>query len=120
VVGRGGGALPQMVEFPLKGSDATVVVAVQDPVDIESGGPVYRGGLARDLIERSSRTLDDAISQVKPAAVALVTTLTDLPKRPDELTVTFGIGLSGAAGAFIASTAATANITITLTWKAPQ
>jgi Trypsin-co-occurring domain 1 len=54
------------------------------------------------------------------AALALVTTLTDLPKRPDELTVTFGIGLSGAAGAFIASTAATANITITLTWKAPQ
>ena len=45
--------------------------------------------------------------------------MTDLPRRPDELTVTFGIELSGSVGAFIASTAATANIAITLTWRAP-
>jgi hypothetical protein len=46
--------------------------------------------------------------------------MTDLPRRPDDLTVTFGIELSGSMGAIIASTAATANITITLTWRAPQ
>jgi hypothetical protein len=46
--------------------------------------------------------------------------MTDLPRRPDELTVTFGIELSGSMGAVIASTAATANIAITLTWRALQ
>jgi hypothetical protein len=110
----------QLVEFGLKDSDATVVVAARDSSGTVSDGPVYRGGLPRDLIERSGQTLDEAISRVKPAAQAVVAAMTDLPRRPDDLTVTFGIELSGSMGAIIASTAATANITITLTWRAPQ
>lgn len=107
------------MEFPLKDGDATVVVAVAGSAATASDGTVYRGGLPRDLIERSGQTLDEAISRVKPAAQAVVAAMTDLPRRPDELTVTFGIELSGSVGAFIASTAATANISITLTWRAP-
>jgi Trypsin-co-occurring domain 1 len=64
--------------------------------------------------------LDEAIARVKPAAQAVVAAMTDLPRRPDELTVTFGIELTGSMGAIIASTAATANISITLAWKTAQ
>ena len=111
--------MSQLVEFGLSGSDATVVVLARDSADTMSDGTVYRGGLPRDLIERSGQTLDEAISRVRPAAEAVVAVMTDLPRKPDELTVTFGIELSGSMGAIIASTAATANITITLTWKNP-
>lgn len=114
-----GGIMSQLVEFGLSGSDATVVVLARDSADTMSDGTVYRGGLPRDLIERSGQTLDEAISRVRPAAEAVVAVMTDLPRKPDELTVTFGIELSGSMGAIIASTAATANITITLTWKNP-
>ena len=113
--------MSQLVEFGLENSDATVVVAALDSPGGVSDGTVYRGGgLPRDLVERSSQTLDEAVARVKPAAQALVTAMTDLPRRPDELTVTFGIELSGSMGAIIASTAAKANIAITLTWRAPQ
>jgi len=112
--------MSQLVEFGLHGSDATVVVAARDSSGTESGGTVYRGVLPRDLIERSSQTLDEAIARVKPAAQAVVTAMTDLPRRPDDLTVTFGIELSGSMGAVIASTAATANFSITMTWRAAQ
>ena len=115
-----GGIMSQLVEFGLENSDATVVVAALDSPGAVSDGTVYRGVLPRDLVERSSQTLDEAIARVKPAAQALVAAMTDLPRRPDELTVTFGIELSGSMGAIIASTAATANIAITLTWRAPQ
>jgi len=112
--------MSQLVEFGLENSDATVVVAALDSSGVVSDGTVYRGGLPRDLVERSSQTLDEAIARVKPAAQTLVAAMTDLPRQPDELTVTFGIQLSGSMGAIIASTAATANIAITLTWRAPQ
>jgi hypothetical protein len=112
--------MSQLVEFGLNDSDATVVVAARDSSGTVSDGTVYRGGLPRDLIERSSQTLDEAIARVKPAAQAVVAAMTDLPRRPDELSVTFGIELSGSMGAIIASTAATANISITLAWKAAR
>jgi len=112
--------MSQLVEFGLENSGATVVVVARDSSGTAPEGTVYRGGLPRDLVERSGQTLEEAISRVKPAAQALVAAMTDLPRRPDELTVTFGIELSGSMGAVIASTAATANISITLTWRAPQ
>jgi hypothetical protein len=119
-VSRLGGIMSQLVEFGLENSDATVLVVARDSSGTVPDGTVYRGGLPRDLVERSGQTLEEAISRVKPAAQALVAAMTNLPRQPDEFTVTFGIELSGSMGAIIASTAATANITITLTWRAPQ
>jgi hypothetical protein len=46
--------------------------------------------------------------------------MTSLTRRPDELSATFGIEFSGSMGAIIASTAATANISVTLTWRMAQ
>ncbi len=115
---EGGGS--RLVEFGLGDGSTTVVVAAKDWADSASGGTVYRGGLTRDLVERSGQTLEEAIARVKPAAQALVAAMTSLPQRPDELTVTFGVELSGSLGAIIASTAATANISVTLTWRAPS
>lgn len=115
-----GGTMTRLMEFGLKDSDATVVVAVKEPPGTAPNDTVYRSGLPRDLVERSSQTLDKAISRVKPAAEALIAAMTDLTRRPDELTATFGIEFSGSMGAVIASTAATANISITLTWRVAQ
>jgi hypothetical protein len=112
--------MSQLVEFGLENSDTTVVVVARDSSGTVPDGTVYRGGLPRDLVERSGQTLEEAISRVKPAAQALVAAMADLPRRPDELTITFGIELSGSMGAIIAATSATANIAITLTWRAPQ
>ena len=112
--------MTRLVEFDLNDSDATVVVEVRDSPGTASDGTVYRGGLPRDILERSSQTLDMAISRVKPAAEALIAAMTSLTRRPDELSATFGIEFSGSMGAIIASTAATANISVTLTWRVEQ
>jgi hypothetical protein len=60
------------------------------------------------------------MARAVPAAAAVLDAMGKLAHRPDELTVTFGIELSGKAGGFIASTAATANFAVTATWRSAQ
>jgi hypothetical protein len=70
------------------------------------------------VVARSAQTIQAAIAQLKPAAQALVDTFTELPRRPDEMSVTFGVELSAEAGAIIAATTASANFSVTISWKA--
>lgn len=112
--------MTRLVEFDLKDSGATVMVEVRDSLSAASDDTVYRSDMPRDIIERSNQTLDMAISREKPAAKALIAAMTSLTWRPDELTTTFGIEFSGSMGAIIASTVATANISVTLTWGMAQ
>ena len=106
-----------LLEFPVEGG-GTVLVAATSRDFLDSDQPVFRGGGSRDVVERSTGTMQAAVGRLKPAAQAFVEAFTDLPRRPDEVTVTFGVELSAEAGAIIASTAAKANFSVTITWKA--
>jgi Trypsin-co-occurring domain 1 len=108
--------MSDLVEFPVAGG-GTVLVAATHPA--QSGGANFRGGGPRDVVIRSAETIQAAIAQLKPAAQALVDTFIELPRRPDEMSVTFGVELSAEAGAIIASTTASANFAVTISWKAP-
>ena len=107
--------MSDLVEFPVAGG-GTVLVSATHPA--QSDGAIFRGGGPRDVVIRSAETLQAAIAQLKPAAQALVDTFIDLPRRPDEMSVTFGIELRAEAGAIIASTTASANFAVTISWKA--
>lgn len=110
--------MSNLVEFPLDGG-GTVVVATDraaSPDAAAGGGPVFRGIERRDVVLRSSETIQSAIERVKPAAVALVKAFTDMPTRPEGLSVTFGIELNAEVGAVIASTSLSAHFSVTLRW----
>ena len=109
--------MADLVEFPLAGG-GTVLVATTSPVISDLSR--FRGGSgsSRDVVSRSAETIQDAVGRLRPAAQALVDTFIGLPRRPDEISVTFGIELSAEAGAVIASTAASANFSVTVSWKA--
>jgi NTP-dependent ternary system trypsin peptidase co-occuring protein len=105
-----------LVEFPVEGG-GTVLVAATSHNILDADRPVFRGGGSHDVVERSSSTMQAAVARLKPAAQAFMEAFTDLPRRPDELSVTFGVELSAEAGAIIASTAAKANFSVTIVWK---
>jgi hypothetical protein len=65
----------------------------------------------------ATRTLDEALERVKPAADALLSKLRALAEPPDEMTVAFGVKLTATAGAVLASAGMEANYTVTMTWK---
>jgi Trypsin-co-occurring domain 1 len=103
-----------MVEYPLE-SGGSVLVAVED-----APGPVTRGwGEERSqrVAEQAHETFEAAVSRVRPAADAMLESLSGLRSVPDEITVEFAVQLTAGAGIAIATLGSTANFKIQLTWK---
>jgi Trypsin-co-occurring domain 1 len=105
----------ELVEFPLE-SGGTVLV---DVAPDSARSPVRRGLSTEGLVTRADQTLEAALTRVKPAAAALVEGLRSVADPPDQIEVTFGIRLSGEAGAVVAKTAAEANFSVALRWSRP-
>jgi Trypsin-co-occurring domain 1 len=106
--------MKRVVEFS---SDQGGSVLVE--VDEASAGPVTRGfGTDRSsLVEKADRTFEDASATVTPAARSLIARLRSIDDPPDEVGLVFGVQLSAQTGAFIASVAAEANFTVSMTWR---
>jgi hypothetical protein len=105
------------VEFPLE-NGGSLLVATDGLTRYDTQPPVFRGGASRDVVERSTRTMEAVVERIRPAAHAFVDAFSQLPRPPDDVSVTFGVELSAEAGAIIATTAAKANFSVTLGWKA--
>ena len=106
--------MKRLVEFSLD-QGGSVLVEVNEP----SAGPVTRG-LGRDradLVDKADKTFEDATAAVTPAARSLITRLRSIEDPPDEVGIEFGVQLSAQSGAFIASVAAEANFTVSMTWR---
>jgi len=106
--------MKRLVEFPLD-QGGSVLVEVDEP----SAGPVTRGR-GKDssaLAEEANKTFEDATAAVTPAARSLIARLRSIDNPPDEVGIVFGAQLSAQTGAFIASVAAQANFTVSMTWR---
>ena len=106
--------MKRLVEFPLD-EGGSVLVEVDEP----PAGPVTRG-LGKDrsaLVEEADKTFEDATAAVTPAARSLIARLRSIDDPPDEVAIQFGVQLSAQTGAFIASVAAEANFTVSMTWR---
>jgi hypothetical protein len=109
--------MKRLVEFPLD-QGGSVVIEVDEP----AAGPVTRG-VARDrtaLVEAADKSFEDATAAVTPAAQSLLARLRAIEDPPDEIGIEFGVQLSAQTGAFIASVAAQANFTVSMTWRRQQ
>jgi hypothetical protein len=111
----------QLVEYPLQNGGA-VRVQVSN---VETDGPeglVTRGRLhdaGAEMLHRAQDTFEDTLATIRPAAEALLATLTELNRVPDEIGVEFGVQLSAQAGAVIATLGSATNFKVTLTWRRP-
>jgi hypothetical protein len=103
--------MKRLIEFPLE-DNTSILVEVDEP---ETGGvvPAARKG---NVIEKAHQTLEKSLESVKPAAEYVVTQLRKLHDTPDEISVEFGIKLSAASGAILASAGVEANYKVTLKW----
>ena len=106
--------MKRLVEFEVAGSPGETVVVEVDEAESEVGEErAARPG----EVERAGRSLEEALERVKPAATAVIEKLRGLAEPPDDMTITFGIKLTGKAGAVVASAAVEANYQVTLHWR---
>ena len=98
-----------LVSFDL-GDGTDVVVRISD---VAGAGPV---GHLSDGVHKAAAAFEDHLSAVRRAARSVMGSLRE-DLRPDELKMTFGIDFEATIGAVIASSSATANFSIEMTWK---
>jgi hypothetical protein len=91
---------------------STILVEVDDATPTEA----VRGIRPSDAAEKAQVLFEEALEKIKPAAGAIVSKLRDLTEPPQQVGLEFGIKLSAAAGAFIASAGSEANFKVTLSW----
>jgi hypothetical protein len=109
---QGGEHMKQLLEFSLESGGSIVV-----EVDQDVAGTVL-AARPGEIAAQVKESFESALAPVTPAAEALIARLSGLSERPDEVTVEFGIKLTGTLNAIIASSAGEANISVKLTWRA--
>ena len=102
--------MKRYVEFPLEGGEK-----IRVEVSVEEGR-VTRGE-PKDVIEPASVAFDAALAKLGPICTAIVRQARGLVDQPEEFSVEFGVKLSAEAGVVIASTAAGANLKVSVKWK---
>jgi hypothetical protein len=111
--------MEQLVPFEIGSGDAVLVAVV--PASAGTG-PTVRG-LGGATVERvtatTSRSFVEAVQRVIPAAQLVLDAIRRGSASPNEVSVSFGIGLTAGADAFIASATTNANFTVTLSWTRP-
>jgi hypothetical protein len=103
--------MKHLVEFPLE-EGGNIIVEVDEP---EQEGTVRAG--RGDTIIKVKETLEEALNHVLPATKSIVEKLRSIGNKPDEIEINFGVKLSTAAGAVIASASAEANFDVTVRWR---
>jgi hypothetical protein len=69
-----------------------------------------------DIAVRGIQTFEGAMDSLSGAAELAVARLTNLAQRPDQVTIQFSVQLGTEAGVVIAQAAASANMSVSLTW----
>lgn len=108
--------MAHLVEFPLDGG-GTVLVESAEPSEHAVTTRGWREDGAEQVAERVEQSFQAAVAKIQPATEALLNSLVDQARTPQEVQVEFAVELSAKAGAYIATLGSTANFKITLTWR---
>ena len=106
--------MASLVEYDL-GNELTLCLESSGSLEPVRAGKVMRGGV-RDVVTDATKSFDEAIAQVGPAAAKMVETLK--AASPSEIALEFGIKLEAKAGAIITMAGGEAHFKVSLKWKA--
>ncbi|MFC8240058.1 CU044_2847 family protein [Streptomyces chartreusis] len=70
-----------------------------------------------ETVGSAADTLRDAVDRVRPAVQDVVDSLRAMPRRPDTITLEFGVKVTAEAGVVLARTAAEAHFTVGVEWN---
>jgi len=101
--------MAELVAVPLEHGGAIVV----EMDDAQAG--VVKAGRAGQIVGQAAQTLEAALESVAPAAQSILAKLRQA--HPREITVEFGLTLTGEAGAVIAKTTSGCHLKVTLHWE---
>jgi hypothetical protein len=122
--------MTRLVEFPLESGGVAVVQVAEgmggtggtggtDDLPVARDRPVTRGMRDGAVAERAQQTFEQAVDRVQPATEALIARFRSMTRPPDEVSISFGLAVTAEAGAVITAAGASANFSVSMTWRAP-
>jgi hypothetical protein len=105
--------VPELIEFEL-GTGGSVAIEVGPGAGLERVG--RGGGTVRDV--RAS--FEEALGDVRDAAAAALAQFQQMPTKPDEVEIAFGVKFDAQAGAIIARAGVEGNLQVTVKWARPR
>jgi hypothetical protein len=105
--------MTQLLRFPSEDGSGSLVVEVaeNEPGVVE----VSRLGNA---VADATASFEEGVDRIRNAAASALRRLRDMPHRPDEVSLEFGMRFNAELGAVIAKSQAEAHMTVTMTWHA--
>jgi hypothetical protein len=100
-----------LVAVPIEGADP-IVMEIDD-----DGGGVVRSSRPGEVVATAAEGFEAALERLRPMIKAIVTKLRDVPERPEEFGVEFGLKMSMNVGLVVAYADSEANFKVTLSWK---
>ncbi|MFA0841821.1 CU044_2847 family protein [Streptomyces rochei] len=94
---------------------AVSVPVPEDPYEDEYE-PIRRRRPA-DGVSGAADTLRGAVDRVRPAVSDIVDSLRSMPRRPDRITLEFGVKVTAEAGVVVARSTAEAHFTVGVEWE---
>ena len=111
---RGRDAVNRIIEFRLDdGGQTTVLVAADDSIPAEGQTRVSVGGM---LTEQASKTLDNALSGIRPIVSAVTRHVMDAVADAQEIEMELGFKLTAEAGVILANTSAEGHCKVSIKW----
>ena len=104
--------MKQLIEFPLAGGDKSII-----EVDIADEFEIQPAAKAGEILLRATRSLEEALEDMKPTINAIISGLKDCASGVDQTEVEFGIKVGASSELILASAGAEANLKIKLTWR---
>ncbi|PWG11860.1 hypothetical protein DF268_19730 [Streptomyces sp. V2] len=71
-----------------------------------------------ETVGSAAETLREAVDRVRPVVQDVVDSLRAMPRRPDRITLEFGVKVTAEAGVVLARTAAEAHFSVGVEWEA--
>jgi hypothetical protein len=102
----------ELVRFVTAGGTSVLIESDDAP-----GG--YQKAGVGDRIAQARRLFEDGIGDITDAAESAMNVIRSRTRRPDDVTIEFGVNLLYEHGAVIAKAGIGANLKVTLRWAAP-
>ncbi|GAA0930930.1 CU044_2847 family protein [Streptomyces thermoalcalitolerans] len=104
--------MTRLLRFPSQDGDGFVVVEVAE----DEPGVVEVSRLG-DAVADATASFEEGVDRIRNAAAAALNRLRDMPSRPSEVSLEFGVRFNAELGAVVAKSQAEAHLTVTMTWR---
>jgi NTP-dependent ternary system trypsin peptidase co-occuring protein len=105
--------MPQLLRFPSEDGEGFLVVEVA-----QDGPGIVEVSRLGNAVTDAATSFEAGIDRIRNAAASALRRLRDMPRRPDEISLEFGMRFNAEFGAVIAKSEAEGHVNVTMTWRA--